>query len=156
MAADLFISIYVGGSLTSARREFQTFYFDDGQNLARPGPELMPETDVSGQVEPPRRGVPARPQLVQWDQAQVDFLDSSQMLARMLNSNLRVQLGVEGRGVVGLPILLLRWIRMPAVLVDLGSLHDPGFEVKLREEAYLQRAALGITQAVNDYLALQR
>ena len=44
---------------------------------------------------------------------------------------------------------------MPAVLLDLGSLSDPGFEAKLRDDAYLQRAALGIAQAVNDYLALQ-
>jgi N-acetylmuramoyl-L-alanine amidase len=45
---------------------------------------------------------------------------------------------------------------MPAVLVDLGSLSDPDFADKLRDEAYLQRAALGIAQAVNDYQALQR
>ena len=61
-----------------------------------------------------------------------------------------------GRGVFGLPILLLRWVRMPAVLVDLGPLSDPGFEAKVRDEAYLQRAALGIAQAVNDYQAMRR
>jgi N-acetylmuramoyl-L-alanine amidase len=97
-----------------------------------------------------------RPRIIQWDQAQLDFLDTSQMFARMLFNNLRAQVGEEGRGVFGLPLLLLRWVRMPAVLLDLGSLSAPGFEAKLRDEAYLQRAALGITQAVNDYLALQR
>ena len=66
------------------------------------------------------------------------------------------QVAEEGRGVFGLPILLLRWVRMPAVLLDIGSLSDPGFEAKLRDDAYLQRAALGIAQAVNDYQALQR
>jgi N-acetylmuramoyl-L-alanine amidase len=74
----------------------------------------------------------------------------------MLHKNLRAQVGEEGRGVFGLPILLLRWVRTPAVLVDLGSLSDPAFADKLRDEAYLQRAALGIAQAVNDYQALQR
>jgi N-acetylmuramoyl-L-alanine amidase len=45
---------------------------------------------------------------------------------------------------------------MPAVMLDLGSLSDPGFEAKLRDETYIQRAALGIAQAVNDYHAMQR
>jgi N-acetylmuramoyl-L-alanine amidase len=44
---------------------------------------------------------------------------------------------------------------MPAVLVELGSLRDPTFEAQLRDDAYLQRAALGIAQAVNDFHALQ-
>jgi N-acetylmuramoyl-L-alanine amidase len=78
------------------------------------------------------------------------------MLARILDKNLRAQVGEEGRGVFGLPILLLRWVHMPAVLLDIGAINDPGFEAKLREDAYLQRAALGIAQAVNDYLVLQR
>jgi N-acetylmuramoyl-L-alanine amidase len=156
VAGDLFISIYIGGTLAPAQREFQTFYFDDGQKPSQPRPEPMNDMDPAGQGGPQRRGAAARPQLVQWDQAQLDFLETSQMLARILNNNLRAQVGEEGRGVFGLPILLLRWVRMPAVLVDLGSLSDPGFEAKLRDEAYLQRAALGITQAVNDYLALQR
>jgi N-acetylmuramoyl-L-alanine amidase len=73
-----------------------------------------------------------------------------------LYKNLRAQVAEEGHGIFGLPLLLLRWIRMPAVLLDLGSLSNPAFEDKLRDEAYLQRIALGIAQAVNDYYALQR
>ena len=86
----------------------------------------------------------------------MDFRETSQMFARMLDKNLRAVVAEEGRGVFGLPILPLRWVRMPAVLLDLGSLNDPDFEAKLRDDAYLQRAALGIAQAVNDYQALQR
>jgi N-acetylmuramoyl-L-alanine amidase len=78
------------------------------------------------------------------------------LFARLLDKNLRAQVGDDGRGVFGLPILLLRWVRMPAVLLDLGAINAPGFEAKLRDDAYLQRAALGIAQAVNDYQALQR
>jgi N-acetylmuramoyl-L-alanine amidase len=96
------------------------------------------------------------PPAILWDQAQLDFLETSQMLARLLDINLRAQVAEEGRGVFGLPILLLRWVRMPAVLLDIGSLSDPGFEAKLRDDVYVQRAALGIAQAVNDYQALQR
>jgi hypothetical protein len=42
------------------------------------------------------------------------------------------------------------------VLLDIGAIRDPGFEAKLRDDAYLQRTALGIAQAVNDFQALQR
>jgi N-acetylmuramoyl-L-alanine amidase len=153
---DLFISICTGGSLASGRRGFQVFYFDELQgglpavreqanNLQRPSPE---EQRLRGEDGPPKP--------VLWDDAQLEFLETSQTFARMLHKNLRAQVGEEGRGVFGLPILLLRWVRTPAVLVDLGSLSDPAFADKLRDEAYLQRAALGIAQAVNDYQALQR
>jgi N-acetylmuramoyl-L-alanine amidase len=153
---DLFISIYAGGSLGGTRREFQTFYFDDPQERSAAGREPAGERDFAGEGGPRRRGAVAPSPAILWDQAQLDFFDTSQMLARLLDKNLRAQVAEEGRGVFGLPILLLRWVRMPAVLLDVGALSDPGFEAKLRDDAYLQRAALGIAQAVNDYQALQR
>jgi N-acetylmuramoyl-L-alanine amidase len=153
---DLFISIYAGGSLAPARREFQAFYFDEMQGSSPPRREPVNEPDSLGAGGQRRRRAGGPSQLVLWDQAQLDFLETSQTLARILYKNLRAQVAEEGRGVFGLPILLLRWVRMPAVLLDLGSLSDPGFEAKLRDDAYLQRAALGIAQAVNDYQALQR
>ncbi len=153
---DLFISLHASGSLATARREFQTFYFDDLQEKspAGRGPEL--EREVAGEGGPRRRGAVVAPQAILWDQAQLDFLETSQTLARLLDINIRAQVAEEGRGVFGLPILLLRWVRMPAVLLDIGSLSDPSFEAKLRDDVYVQRAALGIAQAVNDYQALQR
>jgi len=155
-SADLFISIHASGSLGATRREFQTFYFDDMQGNSPSGREPANERDFSGEGGQQQRGAGPRSQSVLWDQAQRDFLDMSQMFARLLYNNLRAQVAEEGGGVFGLPILLLRWVRMPAVLLDLGSLNDPGFEAKLRDDAYLQRAALGIAQAVNDYQAIQR
>lgn len=152
---DLFISIHAGGSLAATRREFQTFYFDDMQGSSPSGRQPTNARVFSDEGEQRQRGARAPSPLVLWDQAQRDFLDPSQTFARILYGNLRAQVAEEGQGVFGLPILLLRWVRMPAVLLDLGSLSDPGFEAKLRDDAYLQRAALGIAQAVNDYLALQ-
>jgi N-acetylmuramoyl-L-alanine amidase len=153
VGGDLFISICAGGSLAATRREFQTFYFDDLPD-GTPGQRAPAhEPDVSGKGGGRRRGAGV-PSLL-WDQAQLDFLDSSQMFARLLYKNLRAQVAEEGRDVFGLPILLLRWVRMPAVLLDVGSLSDPGFEAKLRDDAYLERAALGIAQAINDYQALR-
>ena len=153
---DLFISLHAGGSLGATRREFQIFYFDDLQERSPSPREQARERDVAAEGGMRRGGSVAPPQAILWDQAQFDFLDTSQMLARLLDKNLRAQVGEEGRGVFGLPILLLRWVRMPAVLLDIGAISDPGFEAKLREDAYLQRAALGIAQAVNDYQGLQR
>jgi N-acetylmuramoyl-L-alanine amidase len=153
---DLFISLHASGSLATARREFQTFYFDDLQEKSPAGRRPENQREGAGEGGPRRRGAAAPPPAILWDQAQLDFLETSQTLARLLDKNLRAQVAEEGRGVFGLPILLLRWLRMPAVLLDIGALSDPGFEAKLRDDAYLQRAALGIAQAVNDYQALQR
>lgn len=153
--ADLFISISAGGSLGGTPRGFQTFYFDDLQGSPGVAREPARERDLAREGVPRRHETGARPQLIVWDQAQQDFLDVSQTFARVLHNNLRTQVAEEGRGVVGLPVLPLRWVRMPAVLLDLGALNDPSFEAKVRDQAYLQRAALGMAQAVNDFLALQ-
>lgn len=153
---DLFISIHVGGSFSQVPRGFQTFYLDAPQEAPLP-----PRDDLRGRGEPPRRGQAQRgtpPPLrsILWEQAHLEFLDLSQVLARSLQKNLRAQLGDEERETQGLPLLVLRWVRMPAALVDLGALSDPAFEGRLRDEAYVQRAALGIAQAVNDYQDLYR
>jgi N-acetylmuramoyl-L-alanine amidase len=153
---DLFISIHAGGSFAPTRREFQTFYFDAMHQSVPSAREPGNQGALSAETGQRRRGVEGPSQVILWDQAQLDFLETSQMFARILNKNLRAQVAEEGRGVLGLPSLLLRWVHMPAVLLDLGSLTDPGFEAKWRDDAYLQRAALGIAQAVNDYYALQR
>jgi N-acetylmuramoyl-L-alanine amidase len=153
---NLFISLYAGGSLGTTGQAFQTFYFDDRQERPPSKRERVHERDVADDGGRQLAGTGGPPRTILWDQAQLDFLDTSQMLARILDKNLRAQVGEEGRGVFGLPILLLRWVHMPAVLLDIGAINDPGFEAKLREDAYLQRAALGIAQAVNDYLVLQR
>jgi len=154
-SADLFISISAGGSLGATPHAFQTFYFDDMRGSSAAEREPPSERDLSGDVGQRRHGAGTRPPLVLWDQAQRDFLETSQMFARILYNNLRTQVAEDGRGVFGLPILQLRWVRMPAVLLDLGSINDPGFEAKLRDDTYLPRAVLGIAQAVNDYQALQ-
>ena len=153
---DLFISLCTGGSLAPRRRGFQAFYFDELQGGLPAVREQANNLQYPSQGEQRLRGEDGPPKPVLWDQAQLEFIETSQTFARMLHKNLRAQVGEEGRGVFGLPILLLRWVRMPAVLVDLGPISDPDFADKLRDEAYLQRAALGIAQAVNDYQALQR
>jgi N-acetylmuramoyl-L-alanine amidase len=153
---DLFISIHVGGAFAPTPRDFQTFFFDDLQSWSLP-----PADDAKPQHQPARGGGGqlggGHPrQVVRWEHAQLEFLESSQIFARLLQKTLRSQVAAEGHGVFGLPLLVLRWVRMPAVVLDLGSLSDPGFEAKLRDETYIQRAALGIAQAVNDYHAMQR
>jgi N-acetylmuramoyl-L-alanine amidase len=155
-AGDLYISIHAGGSFAPIRRDFQLFYFEEW-----PGPILASRQSPGEAERSPRSSARQErdsglPKPVLWDQAQLEFIDMSQTFARMLYRNLRAQVGEEGRGVFGLPILPLRWVRMPAVLVDLGSPNDPQFATKVHDEAYLQRVALGIAQAVNDYQVLQR
>lgn len=153
--AELFISISAGGSLGATPYGFQTFYFDDLQRPSEGASEPASQPDLRRQGGGRRPDAGARPRSILWDQAQQEFLAMSQTFARVLYNNLRTQVAEEGRGVFGLPVLPLRWVRMPAVLLDLGALNAPGFEAKVRDDAYLQRVALGIAQAVNDFLALQ-
>ena len=153
---DLFISIHVGGSFGRAPHSFQTFYLDAPQRILLPGRDDPKAGSPLIRRGPTPRGATPQPRALPWDQAQWEFLDRSQVFARTLQKNLRTQIGDEERDTQGLPLLVLRWVRMPAVLLDLGSLSDPTFEDRLRDDAYVQRAALGIAQAVNDYQNLSR
>jgi N-acetylmuramoyl-L-alanine amidase len=154
-AGDLFISIYAGGSFAPGRRDFQVFYFDEMQGSVPAVREQANDPDRPSPGGQRQRSGGGPPKPILWDQAQLEFIEMSQTFARLLYKNLPGQVGEEGRGVFGLPVLLLRWVRMPAVLLDLGSINDVSFAERVRDEAYVQRAALGIAQAVNDYQALR-
>ena len=80
---DLFISLHAGGSLGPRDGNFRPFT----STICRRGrpPNVSRRTSAISLGEGgPRRGAVAPPQAILWDQAQLDFLDTSQMLARLL------------------------------------------------------------------------
>ena len=85
-SGDLFISIHAGGAFTPTPRDFQTFFFEEPQGTS-PDP-----TGATRRQNRPARGGRGQSaadlpwQVVQWEQAQAEFLESSPIFARLTRS----------------------------------------------------------------------
>jgi len=85
--------------------------------------------------------------------SQEAFLRDSERLAVAIQGQLNKLGGIKQRGVKQAPFVVLRGAAMPAVLVETVFISNPREEVKLRDPAFLRKAAQAITQGVRHYFA---
>ncbi|MFZ5953279.1 MAG: N-acetylmuramoyl-L-alanine amidase [Candidatus Rifleibacteriota bacterium] len=77
--------------------------------------------------------------------------DLSSFLAKRINERLKNQLKAESRGVKQLPLLPLKFLVNPAVLVEVGVLSDPTEGKNLLSSKYHEAIAAAITNGVVDF-----
>ncbi|BDU74732.1 N-acetylmuramoyl-L-alanine amidase family protein [Mesoterricola silvestris] len=85
--------------------------------------------------------------------SQEAYLRDSERLAVAIQGQLNRLGGIKERGVKQAPFVVLRGAAMPAVLVETVFISNPREEVKLRDPAFLRKAALAITQGIRHYFA---
>jgi N-acetylmuramoyl-L-alanine amidase len=85
--------------------------------------------------------------------SQEAFLVDSERLAVDIQSQLNRLGGIKQRGVKQAPFVVLRGAAMPAVLVETVFISNPREEAKLKNPAFLRKAAQAITQGVRRYFA---
>lgn len=81
------------------------------------------------------------------------FTPESIPLARSIHRRLVAQLGAPDRGIRRANFVVVKYARMPAVLVEVGYLSNPREEVLLNNAEYQQRAAEAIKVGIFDFLA---
>ena len=77
--------------------------------------------------------------------------DLAEFLAKKINNRLTKHLQVESRGVIKSPLLPLKFIMNPAVLVEIGMLSDKVEGKNLISDKYKQAIAKSITNGVIDF-----
>ena len=77
--------------------------------------------------------------------------DLAEFFAKKINNRLTKHLQTDSRGVVKRPLLPLKFIMNPAVLVEVGMLSDKVEGKNLISEKYRQAVAKSITNAVIDF-----
>lgn len=125
---DLFVSLHVGNSFGSLARGFAAYYWS-------PAVMVPEENDLDSA----------------WDQGQRPYWELSRLLAELLEEELRQVLSWPSAGVSAADLYLLRRVRMPAVLLELGSVSYPAEAAELQDQEVLKNIAEAIGAAIERY-----
>ncbi len=139
LKADLFISIHVGGSFLHQAKGITIFYYKElsGHALETGVDSAKPE-DASN------------PQAI-WDNIQAGHIASSEALAKIMQNNINSQLKFFQSKIQNADLMVLKGADMPAILIEVGYLSNPGDEKKLQSPEVLSDFAKSICNGIDDY-----
>lgn len=125
--ADLFISLHVNASIRPSATGAEVFYL----SMDDYGAEARELAQHEGQLVPVIGGGFRAIDLVEWDMAQVQYLDGSARLAGIVHEELGRRVPMSTRGVQEATFRVLVGANMPAVLVEMGFISNPEDEQRL-------------------------
>jgi len=139
LKADLFISIHTGGSFLHQAKGITIFYYKELSGFA-----LETGTDSSKQGNAPNPQAP-------WDNIQAGHIASSKALAQIMQNNISSQLEFSNSKIQNADLMVLKGADMPAILIEVGYLTNPGDEKKLQSPKFLSDFARAICKGIDDY-----
>lgn len=139
LKADLFISIHTGGSFLHQAKGITIFYYkkSSGHALETGADSSKPESTDNPEAL--------------WDNIQAGHIASSRALAQTIQNNIDNQLNFNKNKVENADLMVLKGADMPAILVEVGYLTNPGDEKKLQSHKVLSDFATAICNGINDY-----
>lgn len=143
--ADLFVSIHANASVSSQPSGAEVFYLSLDEYGERARRDAQPEVTTI-----PGMSGDKQIELLLWDMAQARHLEDSAVLASFVEQQLRARVPMSSRAIQQAPFRVLVGANMPAVLVELGFVTNPGEEAKLTSQDHQAR----LTQAVYDAIVL--
>jgi len=149
--AELFLSIHLNSSLSELTAGAETFFLS-----MQASDDQAEELAAAENLGPPRSTEDREHvalQLMLWDLAQTQHLESSQQLARLIQDELNGALDLRNRGVRQAPFSVLMGATMPAVLLELGFLSNPSEEERLQDPFYRSDLLDAVVRAVLRYYA---
>lgn len=146
--ADLFLSLHVNASVSPAARGAEVFFLSAGEYNA----EARQQAAIEGELLPAVNGGNRKVEMILWEMAQLQHLEDSGALARLVEARLRERVPMSRSAIQQAPFRVLVGANMPAVLVELGFVTNPEEEKLLASPAH---QAL-LVQALYDSLAAFR
>ena len=131
---DLLVSLHLGTTFRPVPTGFTIYYWS-------PTTAAPTATPSSSTVRP-------------WDQEQEPYWEKSRMLASLMQEELLWSIPWASGGVLAADIYLLRRVRMPAVMLELGSLNHPEESAQLQKPEFQEAVAKAISQAIIKYRSL--
>ena len=131
---DLLISLHLGTTFTPVPTGFSIYYWSP----TTASPTAVPSSST---VKP-------------WDQEQEPYWEKSRMLASLMQEELLWSIPWASGGVLPADIYLLRRVRMPAVMLELGSLSHPEEAAQLQKAEFQESVAKALSQAIVKYRSL--
>ena len=139
LKADLFISIHTGGSFLHQAKGITIFYYKELSGHAL-------ETGANSS----KPGATGNPQAI-WDNIQAGHIASSKALAQIMQNNISSQLKFSKSKIQNADLMVLKGADMPAILIEVGYLSNPGDEKKLQNPEVLSDFAKAICNGIDDY-----
>jgi N-acetylmuramoyl-L-alanine amidase len=130
---DLLISFHLGDTFAASPMGFSIYYWSP--------------TTASPITPAPTGKQP-------WDQEQEPYWEKSRMLASLMQEELLWSIPWASGGVLAADIYVLRRVRMPAVLLEFGSLNHPEEAAQLQKPEFQEAVAKALTQAIIKYRSL--
>ena len=132
---DLFISLHLGTTFAPDPTGFSIYYWS-------PTTASPTATPSSNTVKP-------------WDQEHEPYWEKSRMLASLMKEELLWSIPWASGGVLAADIYLLRRTRMPAVMLELGSLKHLEEAAQLQKPEFQEAVAKAVTQGIIKYRSLE-
>jgi N-acetylmuramoyl-L-alanine amidase len=144
---DLFMSIHLNAAPESSAHGAETYFLAPQATDDRARATAESENRGAAMTTAAATG-DAGLQLLLWDLAQSQHLAASQSLARLIQEELNLTLGLTNRGVRQAPFAVLVGATMPAVLVELGFITNPKEEARLLDPAYRAELLDAVVRAI--------
>lgn len=153
--ADLFLSLHLNTSLGGSVSGAEVYY----ARLDREGEDARRAAEDEGVALPVLGGTMRSIDVIQWDLAQARHVEASEVLAGILERDLRAQVAMSPRPRHEAPLRVLTGVNMPAALIEMGYLSNANQERQAQTEAYQSSVAQAIFNSIvefRSYLESQR
>ncbi len=86
-----------------------------------------------------------------WDMAQREYLKDSEKLGEFVQQGLNGFMNIRDRGVKQAPLIVLKGLDMPGILIEVGFLSNPVEETKLVKDSYQSEVVKVIADSIDKY-----
>ncbi|MEE2791995.1 MAG: N-acetylmuramoyl-L-alanine amidase [Acidobacteriota bacterium] len=145
--ADLFISLHANASVRETATGAEVFHLGSAEYDS----ETRNAFGLSSQAIPMVGGGVRVLDIVPWEMAQLRFVDHSARWAQILTEELSRQIPMSRRGLQQAPFRVLVGANMPAALIEMGFISNPGQETQLASTAFQSAIVNGLLRGIIRY-----
>lgn len=143
--ADVFISLHANASVRSSISGTSVYYLSLSDYTDEARRVAIAE---NGGALPTIQGGDRQVELILWEMAQVQHIEQSAALAGIIERALGERVKMNGRAIQQAPFRVLVGANMPAVLVEMGFITNPGEEKQLNTPSFQQAIVQSLVASV--------
>jgi len=147
----VFLSVHVNASKNRGASGFETYLLRPGKTDAAIEVAELENAVIKLEQESDRYSELSAEQLILATMAQSSFMQQSETLADLIQSEFDKKLVGQNRGVKQAGFIVLIGASMPNVLIELGFISNKNDAKRLKQPAYRQKAAESIFDALMKY-----
>lgn len=138
-SAHLFISLHIGGSFLHRASGGSIFYYEKISDSDTGTDAGLSENDISTDCDK------------RWDCLQSNHIIRSRVLANLIKERLAERITFWDAQVRGAPLMVLKGVDMPAVVIEIGYLTNPADEKTFGDPNILSDIARGISDGIHRF-----